>query len=269
MNEFSVLMSVYKKENPAYLKKAFSSLLTQTVVPNEIVLVEDGPLTEELYKVIDEFKQEYENLKIVALEKQSQLGKALQAGLEACSYELVARMDTDDICRPYRFESQLKYLENNKNISVVGGDIAEFYEEDKTERIKQMPSSANDVRKYARYRCPLNHMTVMFKKSDVLDAGGYQHFPGLEDYHLWIRMLAKDYQLANIPEILVDVRLGENFADRRGGKEYTNRYMELRQMQHDLGLTNDAENLFAKTSTYIMTSIPSSLRDKVYRILRK
>lgn len=261
----SVLMSVYKKENPAFLKRALESIYAQTLKADEIVLVQDGEIPPALEEVISR----YPDLHVVKLEKNLQLGRALEAGLKVCQHELVARMDTDDIMMPDRLEKQYRFMIEHPEIVACGGDIAEFTEEDTILREKNMPSSPQELYRYGKKRNPLNHMTVMFRKSAIKAVGGYRHFPGLEDYDLWSRLLANGYQIANIPEVLVKARIGDRFASRRGGWTYFKRYLLLRKEQHQIGYLNIKEYIVACVLTFGMTVMPEKLREKAYAVLRK
>ncbi len=238
INKYSVLMSVYKKENANYLSQAINSMLNQTVKPTEIVLVEDGPLTDELYEAIDSFVRENPFLfKIVRNEKNLGLGLALAKGLLECSNELVARMDTDDIAKSNRIQKELEEFERDSHLSLCGGYIREFEGEDveHTVGIRTVPIEDTEIKTYIKSRCPFNHMTVMFKKSEVLNAGNYQHLLYNEDYLLWINMLKAGCKFKNIPEVLVDVRVDKNFySDRRGG----NQYFESEKAIQDILLKN-------------------------------
>lgn len=171
---FSVLMSVYKKEKPEYLREALESVINQTLPPDEIVLVEDGPLTPELDAVLDEIaskliqKQSYKDtklqLRVVKLEQNQQLGRALAEGLKHCTNELIVRMDTDDIAVSDRFEVQYRYMAEHPEIAVSGGLMEEFDPADESYRkVKNMPTSKENIKSYSRYRNPVNHMTVMFR----------------------------------------------------------------------------------------------------------
>lgn len=261
----SVLMSVYKKENPEFLRRALDSIYAQTLKADEIVLVEDGELLDELVEVISQ----YPEVRIVKLEHNMQLGRALETGLKACHHDLVARMDTDDIMMPNRLERQYQFMIEHPEIAACGGDIAEFTEEDMILREKHMPTSPQDLYRYGKKRNPLNHMTVMFRKSAVEAVGGYRHFPGLEDYDLWSRLLAHGYQIANIPEVLAQARIGDRFASRRGGWAYFKRYLELRKEQRRIGYLSTREYIVACALTFGMTVMPEKLRECVYAVLRK
>ncbi len=218
MPPFSVLISVYHKENPEYLRLALESIwFQQTLKPSEIVLVCDGPLTEVLYEVIRIFKVDAP-LKVYNLEKHSGLGVALSKGLDICSNELIARMDGDDISIPERFEKQIGYLSEHPGIDILGAGIAEF--KTSSEHIcsfRRLPLEFEELIFFAKRRNPLNHVTVVFRKSAVMKAGNYQSFNGYEDYHLWVRMLMKGSVIANIPENLVLVRIGNKMYSRRHG----------------------------------------------------
>lgn len=261
----SVLLSVYKKENPDFFYAALNSVYAQTLKADQIVLVEDGELPLELEEVISQ----YPDIHIVKLEKNLQLGRALEAGLKACQHELVARMDTDDIMMPDRLERQYRFMMDHPEVASCGSDIAEFMEEDTMLREKHMPTSPEELYRYGKKRNPLNHMTVMFRKSAIEAVGGYRHFPGLEDYDLWSRLLANGYQIANIPEVLVKARIGERFASRRGGWSYFKRYLQLRKEQHRIGYLDTKEYIVACVLTFGMTVMPEKLREKAYAVLRK
>lgn len=261
----SVLMSVYKKENPQFLKRALESIYAQTLKADEIVLVEDG----EIPPALDEVISRYPDLHIIKLEKNLQLGRALKTGLKACHHELIARMDTDDIMMPDRLEKQYQFMMEHPDVAACGGDIAEFTEEDTILREKHMPASPQELFRYGKKRNPLNHMTVMFRKSAIEAVGGYRHFPGLEDYDLWSRLLANGYKIANLPEVLVRARIGDSFASRRGGWPYFKRYLQLRKEQHRIGYLSTKEYIVACILTFGMTVMPEKLREKAYAVLRK
>lgn len=267
----SVLMSVYKKEKPEYLQAAFESILSQTMLPDEIVLIEDGPLTEELTEVIENIKKRYKNLQIGRFEKNVQLGRALAKGVELCRHELVARMDTDDIAVKNRLELQYRYMTEHPEVDVCGGFIEEFHNEDPSDsRIKEMPLSGEDILKYSRFRNPMNHVTVMFRREAVLAAGNYRHFPYLEDYDLWLRMLAQKKCLVNLQQVMVKVRVGEGMYARRGGLDYCCRYLLLRKQQHEWKLLSNWEYLSTSILTIGITVAPKWLRKMAYKkVLRR
>ncbi len=222
MGKYSVLMSLYKKEHPEYLRLALDSMINQTVKPDEIVLVEDGPLTEELYKVVEEYKSNNPSLfHIVVNEENLGLGRALNIGLMVCRNELVARMDTDDISKPERCEKQLKYFSKYPNTTILGGQIEEFIDNVQNVIGKRIvPESDKKIKKYMKRRCPFNHMTVMFKKTDIISAGNYKDWFWNEDYYLWIRLALKGFIFANLPDTIVNTRVGADMYNRRGGRKY-------------------------------------------------
>ncbi len=232
--------------------------------------MQDGPLTQELYGVLEKYQKKYPCIRTIAIREHVYLGRALAAGVKACRYELIARMDTDDLARPDRFSCQLEYMRAHPEISAVGGYIEEFFEDSDVRRVKTMPVNPKDILRYARYRNPLNHMTVMFRRSAVLAAGNYRHFPYLEDYDLWARMLSGGSLLANIPEILVDARTGKALYRRRGGWEYFKRYAVHRKNQRRLGLLNPGEYVISLILSFGMTMQPAFLRKLAYqKLLRR
>lgn len=218
MHKYSVLMSLYIKENPDHFRLALKSMIDQTIRPDEIVLVEDGPLTNELYAVVDEYK---ECLHIVNNEKNLGLGLALARGLEECQNELVARMDADDVAKLDRCEKQLIFFDNNPDISILGGQIEEFVANPENVVGKRVVPETDEVlKKFMKKRCPFNHMTVMFKRSAVLHVGNYQDWFCNEDYYLWVRLALADFKFANLPDTLVHTRVGSDMYQRRGGDKY-------------------------------------------------
>ena len=270
-NCFSVLMAVYKKEQPLFFKEALRSVFEQSLIPNEVVLVKDGPLTEELEQIIVDFSSKNEQLKVITLEKNQGLGEALRIGLNACSFDLVARMDSDDICKPYRFEKQIAFLKEHKEITIVGSWIEEFSDcKEEIEAIRELPQEAKKLKIFMKWRNPFNHMTVMFRKKDILAVGGYQPFYLLEDYYLWNRLANANYYFANIGESLLWARGGYTMLERRGGWKYVVSESKLLKFMYRSGRINIVEfgaNLMMKS---IIRLIGKHLRHTIYTFfLRK
>ena len=216
-SNYSVLMSVYEKENPKYLRQCIDSVLNQTLPPNQIVIVKDGTLTSDLDELIDHYDKSNPKLfNIVSLDENVGLGLALNEGLKYCENELVARMDTDDIAVHNRFELQVKEFLNNKNLCILGTNIAEF--DDNPNKIisyRIVPSNHNDILKFSKRRNPFNHPTVMYKKSEVLKVGGYSDYRRNQDLDLFVRMLISGSKSANLDKTLVLFRANKNNLKRR------------------------------------------------------
>jgi len=222
VDKYSVLMSVYYGENANYFEKSIMSMLNQSIKPSDFVVVCDGPLNEGLNKVIANMSNAHKELfQIIRLSKNQGLGIALQEGLKRCKYNLVARMDSDDIAMPDRMEKQLDFLKNNKNVCAVGGQIIEFYDEiDNIVGRREVPLGYKNICEMLKFRNPMNHVTVVFKKKDILEVGGYQSLVGFEDYYLWARMIIAGKVVENISTTCCLVRVGNNMYGRRGGSEY-------------------------------------------------
>ena len=217
MIKFSVAMCVYAGDDPLHLKLAVDSVLNQTVKPDEIVLVIDGKVPSSTIDVIERFPM----LKVIHLPQNYGLGIARQKSLQHCTHDIVAIMDADDICASVRFEKQLAVINENKLLSVVGSNIAEFRESpENIHSYRVVPQRDSDIKEYMKKRCPINHMTVMLRKSDIEKAGGYKDWHYNEDYYLWIRMSLMDMRFENIYEPLVYVRMTEDTYRRRGGWRY-------------------------------------------------
>lgn len=271
-DKYSVLMSVYHRERPEYLRASLESMLTQTVKTDDLILVCDGPLPEELDRVIEEFEQEYPQvLRVHRLEENRGLATALNAGLELCRHELVARMDTDDLAMPDRCRLQLEKFGEDPSLSIVGGAVEEF--EDSPDRItayKPMPETHEQIRQYARTRNPFNHPTVMYRKSAVLAVGGYPEEKLHEDYSLWALLLMAGARGYNLPQTLVRMRTGNDLYARRGGVRYLIRGIKLRWKFYRMGLYSFGNLIYVAAGLTLVCLVPVSVRKGIYRlILRK
>lgn len=260
-------MSVYYKEKAEYLKLALDSIINQTLKPDEIVLVQDGKLTEELYAVITEYLQKYSDIfKTYALQQNQGLGKALNFGMQKCSNELIARMDTDDIAEPCRFELQIKEFAQDKELMLCSGQIAEFVDNPKEiTGYRNVPLKHNEILNFAKKRNPFNHMTVMFKKQAVQSVGGYMDMPYFEDYWLWARLLKAGYKAKNIDKVLVKVRAGQDMIARRGDLNYARCIIRFEKALHSIGIINFAEMICYITMRSVVAIMPESLRLMIYK----
>lgn len=270
-HQYSVLMSVYKKEKPEFLRKSIESMMHQTVVPEDFVIVCDGPLTEDLDQILSDVKERYGKLfQIIRLPQNRGLGAALSEGLNYCKYEYVARMDSDDISVPNRCEEEMAIFKDY-DVAVVGGWIDEFSERI-TEKgaVRTVPESSSDIRKYSRKRNPFNHPTVMFKKSAVQDVGNYQTCYGFEDYQLWVRLLNAGYKGYNIPRVLVHMRVSDGMYTRRGGLSYFRKMISFWNYMRRNRYISTADFIIAIMTRGMVSLIPVGLRQSVYGIfLRK
>lgn len=268
MEKYSVLMSLYKKEHPEYLRIALDSMLNQTVKPDEIVFVLDGPLTDELYAVVEEYKP---HLKIVVSEKNLGLGLALNKGLEVCRNELVARMDTDDISKPDRCEKQLKRFEEKPELSIVGSYIDEFVG-DPSNVISQrrVPLTSEAIYNYAKRRSAFNHPAVMYRKSAVLKEGGYSDLKRNQDVDLFGRMLFAGYKAENIGEALLWFRSSDELVARRKSWENTKSYIDTIKKFWMMGYSSFADYAKVAVAQTGMFILPASMQNWVYKkFLRK
>lgn len=271
--KYSVLMSVYKNDSPIFLKEALDSIYeNQLKLPDEIVIVFDGPLTNELYNVLNEFKKSKKNIvKYVSQKENKGLGEALKIGTEYCTGDYIFRMDSDDISDKKRFLRQMEFIENHKDVDVVGTDIAEFdlNIKEKT-RIRRCPENHNGIVRMCKKRNPMNHVSVCIKKKSLIEAGGYLSLPLLEDYYLWIRMISKGYKFANINETLVYVRTGDNFNKRRSSKERINGWKVLQDYMYNNKMITKIDSLMNMLYINVFVNTPPGLKKIIYTyMLRK
>jgi len=271
ITDYSVLMSVYHKEKADYFEKSIESMLSQTIKPKDFVIVCDGPLTDDLDDVVKKYKNKYSDLfQIVRLEKCSGLGNALNKGLKACKYDVVARMDTDDIAKADRIEKQLKVIEE-KNVDIVSGTVEEF--DGSTDNIvakRILPSSHEEIMKFARQRNPFNHPCICFKKKAVLDAGSYMEFPLFEDYYLWVRMLKNGAKGYNIEDTILYMRAGVSMYNRRGGFAYAKKAVKFRWHLKKMGFSSTKDFVKSAGGQIVVSIMPNKFRQVFYKkVLRK
>jgi glycosyltransferase involved in cell wall biosynthesis len=267
--KFSVLMSLYEKEKVEYFRQCMDSVLGQTALPDQIVIVKDGPLTDELEAALGEYvSRDPELYTIVPLETNRGLGLALAEGILHCRNELVARMDTDDVCRPDRFELQLAEFCKNPELDICGSHITEF-EGDIGNAVatRKVPLTDEDIKEYQKRRDSFNHMTVMYKKSKVLAAGNYQSCMLMEDTYLWVNMILVGICAVNIDDSLVYARVGKDMFDRRGGFSYFLKYKKGRKMVRKTGYIGFWDYYYTLTVQLAVSLMPGKLRAWVFKKL--
>lgn len=259
-------MCVYSGDNPEYFKTAVESVLNQTRKPDEVVLVVDGAVTKTLDNMITDYEKS-DIFNVIRLPENAGHGNARRIGLENCKYELVALMDADDISVPERFKKQLEVFENDEAVSLVGGNISEFI--NVPENIvgnRTVPQNDNEIKAYMQKRCPMNQVTVMFKKTAVNNVGGYIDWYCEEDYYLWIRLALAGYKFANIGEILVNVRVGKEMYNRRGGVKYFKSELQLQNLMLKtkvITLRRYLINVFERMVLQIL--MPNRIRGFIFR----
>lgn len=266
--KFSVLISLYYNENPEFLRKSLDSIFQQTLLPDEVVLVEDGPLTSALYEVVDEFADNHAEIKRVVLKENRGLGQALNEGLKHCSYDLVARMDTDDICMPHRFAKQVDFMEKHTEFDVVGAWIDEFQNDvSNVISTRKLPEYPDEIYQFGKKRNPMNHPVVMFRKQTVESAGGYQPFHLFEDYFLWVRMMLNGNRMYNIPESLLLFRSSPDMYLRRGGMKYAQVEIKFQWQLYRLGYIGLFRMLSNIGIRITVRVIPNKCREWIYKNL--
>ncbi|MDD5010602.1 MAG: glycosyltransferase, partial [Phycisphaerae bacterium] len=263
--KFSVLMSVYSGDRADYFKEAIDSIVNQTAKPDEIVLVKDGPLGQNLEMAVNEYKQKIGGiLKVLELKENKGLGVALAEGIKNCSFDIVARMDADDISEPQRFEKQLRFFKNNPNIDVASCFLAAFEQNpEKVLFVRRGPLLHKKIEKQFRFRFCMNHPAAMFRKEAVLAAGNYTEFAGLEDYHLWVRMISKGNKMATIGQVLYFHRWEKELLKRRGGIKRASQQIKLQREFLKMGFINKTQFLRNITIRSIAAVMPLSLIKRI------
>ena len=265
---FTVLQSVYKKDNPEFLAQSLQSIAESTRPPEKVVLVKDGPLTPGLEAVIGEWRTRLP-LHVVGYAENRGLAHALNFGLQFVETELVARMDSDDICYANRFEKQIGFMETHPEVALCSGYISEFSSSQMSpSSIRRVPLLHEEIAAYLKKRNAFNHMAVCFRRSAVLEAGGYQDVPYFEDWDLWIRIVQKGFAVANIPELLVNARIGNDMIGRRHGLSYARREISFLKRQLGSGFITGKEYRALLMKRVPVRLLPKRALEFVYGILR-
>ena len=272
--KYSVLMSVYKNDDASFMHRALTSIYDeQTVKPDEIVVVFDGPLTTELYAVLNEFRCGKEDIVFYYPQEINKgLGEALKIGVQFCTGDYIFRMDSDDISDSHRFEKQIAYLKKHSDIDVLGTDIAEFDQslDEVNKRVRACPRNHDGIVKMSKRRNPMNHVSVCMKREALEKSGGYENLLLLEDYYLWLKMINAGCKLANLNESLVYVRIGNGFNLKRGSKARIKGWKVIQNFMLEHGMITKKEAFLNMIYIRGFTYSPCWFRKMIYeKILRK
>lgn len=270
---YSVLMSIYDKETPAFFDESIKSMLAQTVLPEQIVIVEDGPINENLTSIISKYIAEYSDLfTVVTISANNGLANALNEGLKACRNELVARMDTDDISLPSRCKRQLSLFQNHPELSLIGTNIDEFIDDpDKIISSRVVPSEESEILKFSRRRNPFNHPTVMFRKSDVMRMGGYNvKRRRAQDFELFTSMIHEGCRATNINESLLKFRYNENSFERRKTWSHCMAYVQVVYTFWRMGYSSLGDLILVFCGQAVVHFVPQKIMKFIFNsVLRK
>ncbi len=267
--KFSVSMSVYQHDDPVFFRQALQSIINQTLAPSEIVLVVDGPVPDATHAIIAEHEASHEAFVVIKLAQNVGHGNARKIGLERCKYDLVALMDSDDLSLPYRFEKQVACFEQDPALSIVGGFINEFIDtDDNVVGVREVPLDNEGIVDYLKSRCPMNQVTVMFKKSEVMKAGGYIDWFNEEDYYLWLRMYLKGCKFKNLGTNLVNVRASADYYRRRGGWRYFKSEFDLQRFMLSSKIIGYSQFIYNAMIRFVVQLIlPNRVRGFIYQAI--
>ena len=270
MHDFSVLIAVCISDKEEHFEDALKSVYDQSIVAKQVVLVADGPLSEGHNAIIRSYEEQYDGFMCVRLTKNQGLAVALNTGLVKCEWELVARMDSDDVCEKDRFSRQLHFMSSNPHIAVSSGKVTEYSSDlGKFIAEKRVPIGHREVLSFSKYRNPINHMACIFRKSAVLAVGGYpEKFRKAQDFALWAMMLKAGYKFANLDANLVNVRAGEGFFERRGLEYFYGELIVLRflkKIKH-INMIELFINILIRLGARFS---PVFIKQMIYKILRQ
>lgn len=262
----SVLTSVYKNDIPKNVEIAVDSIANQTLPAKQIVMIVDGPVSDEMIAMLEKLQKKYKILEVYPLEQNVGLGNALRIGTDYCKYDYIARMDSDDIAVPERFEKQMACFEKDPELSLVGSNGQEFFNEpENLAGVKAVPETHEEIVEFMKTRCPFCHMSVIMKKDMLEKAGGYQDWYYAEDYYLWIRMYLAGAKFYNIQENLMQIRINYDTFERRGGMKYYKSIRGLLRLMKDNGVISGFGYTKAKTQRFVgHVLVPKKLKSKLY-----
>ena len=271
--KFSVLIPIYAGEKEKNFEECLESIINQTEKPSEILIVKDGPLTQGLNEIIEKKIKGHSEIEIRTYQIQENVGVGMASniGTKLCQYDYIARIDSDDVSLPDRFEKQINYLEENQEIDILGGFIEE-YNEDMNSFIseREVPVEDEEIKRVMKSRCAFNHSTVIYKKDKIIEAGNYGNKRIMEDYDLWIRCTKKGYRMHNLPIVLTKNRTGNSMYKKRSGIKYVKTIIEIENQLYSLKMINSFRkwyNIFIRSLVAIM---PLHIRKFVYiNLLRK
>lgn len=264
------MICVYRGDKADYVVQSVESILSQTVKSDDIVIVVDGPIGEKLNKAMGDVAKMSKTINVVRLPKNVGVGPASNEGIKYCKNELIAKMDADDVAFPDRLEKQLDAFGHDSKLTLLGGQLAEF--EGEVENVvsyRKVPTSAKEIRKFARRRSPFNNQTVMYKKTAVLDVGGYPKLNRAEDYYLYSKLMAEKYKVGNLSDTLVYFRLDDNAMGRRKTWRHTKEIIKVRNEIRKLGISSMWDFVVTAAGQLAVFVLPSFFMKAVYGKLRK
>ncbi len=270
--KYSVLMPLYFKDNPEWFVLAFDSIVNQSLTPDEIVIVCDGPISEQLQNLLDSYKIRYPSiLKVYYFEQNRGLGLTLADGINFCKNEYIARMDADDYSVPNRCEIQVNILNENPDLDLVGSNVDEFIDSIGNPVAKvRLPEKQEDIYNFAKRRCPIRHPTLMYKKSKVLQAGNYRDYRHAQDYNLIVHMLLNGCKMYNYQDVLVYMRVSQDFYKRRGGWKQCKLILRLKKEFYNYGFYSFSDFVISGIGNALVCLMPNKLRGLFYKkVLRK
>ena len=267
---FCVLMALYGGDKPYLFEKAVHSVFANTLLPNQCLIVVDGPISVALIELTEKLKEQYPAIEYIKLPKNVGLANALNEGLKHIRCPWVVRADSDDINLPNRFEVLAKVLQEHPSLQLFSSAILEIDEEGNPLTVREVPRSESEIREFVKTRNPFNHMAVAYKLEAVLACGGYPNIFLKEDYGLWCHFLQKQFPVANIQDVLVHASAGMGMFRRRGGWRYAKSEWQMQNLLVESGLKGRARAVFDGLIRAIFFLIPASVRGFLYvHLLRK
>ena len=267
MQKYSVLMPLYVKDNSDWFRVSMDSMLNQTVPPEEIFFVCDGPLSDELEKALKSYTDKDPELYTIHRIKENVgLGNALAQAVPLCRNELIARMDADDYAAPEKCEKQLRYLQEHPDIDAVGCNVEEFI--DSTDNVVShvvLPETHEEIVKFAKRRCPIRHPALIYKKSAVLKAGNYRDYRHAQDYNLIVYMLLSGAKIYNIQEKLLYMRVSPDFYKRRGGVKQAKLVLRLKKEFYKCGFYSFKDYVISGYGNAVVAILPNKIREAFYK----
>ncbi len=262
--KFSAVLPVYKKVSIKEFKNSFYSIINQILLPNELLILIDGPIKENVKNFIFKKKKKYKFIKLLIFSKNNGLGYVLNKAIKKCKYNYIARCDADDISEKSRFQLQMNFLKKNRNIDVLGSNVYEM-KNNKIYSKKIMSQFHENIIRKIYFRNPINHSTVFFKKKTILKAGNYEDVRFYEDYFLWFKILKNNGVFHNLDLFLVKMKIDDNFFKRRSGLNYLEFYLFFLKKLASSNYINIFQVFFLFSIRLFLILMPLHLIKKIYR----
>ena len=264
-SSISVLLPVYIGDDLSIFKDCIASLLDELIIGDQLIIVQDGPVSSEMNVFLDSIS--FSDVKLLKLPKNVGLSVALNYGLEFAKHDYIARVDADDICVTGRFLQQWRAMKKY-DVDICSGFVLETGDYIGQNVVKRVPESNADIKRFMIFRNPINHMAVMYRRSAIWKAGKYPNIHGAEDYGLWLACLGSGSSFHNIQSELMIASTPKDFLSRRIDRAYLQSEWKIHLMKRRAKIASPLLLNFVLLLRLLHRITPRTLSRWVYKGLR-